>query len=174
MSQPTIHDSYNQRMKLIEQRANEYINILEKESYLKLSTTEGFNEQEIKRIISLIEASGKFTAKQRFQLNTWDITINPNYDINQSIIKTNNSVQSSITFQQKIGNRTLLALLFSALLSLGSFIISILEISDKTTQIELKEQAESLQKIESALQQMNQTVEKYFSDTLKVSILKNK
>ena len=125
----------------------------------------------MKKVVALIEADGKYICHFQQSSIVFETRHNPNYDINESVKKTNSAIVQNIEIQEKYANRTLAALWLTVILSFIGSGISIYEIIDNKVELQLSRQVESLKKIDSTLSRLVEKAEKAKEDTLNVSLI---
>ena len=114
------------------------------------------SETDIQSIAAKITKDQKLTS---IQINDDTYIIkNPNYELNQSLLQTNENVR-------KTNNRTWIIAAIAALFALGSFLTQIFQ-SDKGLQEQLKQintqfqkQTQSLDTIDQSLKEMNHSIQ---------------
>lgn len=128
------------------------------------------NYNQLKNVTALIEKDGKHICQFQQSSLIFETRHNPNYDINESVKKTNDALVKNIDNQQKNDDRSYFALMLSACASVISLGVVMQDIACNSTQRELQQQVESLKKIDSTLLKLVEKVEKAKEDTLNVSL----
>lgn len=83
---------------LIQKKIEAYKKELLLNKYTKICAekAEKINDEDLLFIKYALEQSGEFIAHRRGDLSVWDVTTNPNYKINNSVISTNKIQRTSI------------------------------------------------------------------------------
>ncbi len=163
-----------EKIQLINSKIEKYKSELNKYKYAKFCIERGepLNDDDLKFIKHSLEQSGEFIAYQRIGENVWDVSLNPNYEVNESVKRTNDAMVSNIEYQKTIAYKTYTILLISSMVSVLSLVISIKTAKDKTIQKEISKSANSLKQIEKSVEKMSQKEGILVLDTVKVSFKK--
>ena len=134
-----IEKANNERRNQIKKNADSYKASTRKTGYSTLKNTDlGNNYEECVCIVALITKDGEFIANQRGDTSVWDISINPNYSLSESVKKTNTVQKISIAL-------TITILVFGIYIQWNQK-----EISSK--QYDLQKKQDSLQKEQQKIQ----------------------
>lgn len=129
------------------------------------------NGQDFKRVCAILEKDGKYLCKQESGQLTWEVKRNPNYETNESVKRTNESLIKSANNQQKNDDRTFSVLVMTAATSIISLAISTQDILCNSKKKEFQEQVQSLKRIDSTLLKLVEKEEIKKGDTLNVSFI---
>lgn len=93
---------HNEEINRVNRKINEYLNILEKDDYVRVDfKTSGLkNHDEAFRVITSLTKSGKYLAERNGDVLEWRLSKNPNFELNESVRQTNNSVKSTNKLQK--------------------------------------------------------------------------
>lgn len=157
-----------------DEKIKQYIDDIENNGFVYLNKYEDIEEYYF-QILYKLQQTGKYrldkTPEQPHERSQWIILKDNNYELSESIIKTNNSVQENYKSQNKVSNWNIGLAAISVTFIMISTILQLTSKSDKNLEairIEIAKQDTSLRKLVSSLDSLTLSMKKsILSDHIK-------
>ena len=92
---------HNEEINRVNRKINEYWEVLEKYDYVKFDFKQSGlkTHDEAFKVIASLTKSGKYIAEREKDIIEWRLSKNPNFELNESVRQTNNSIRKTNRIQ---------------------------------------------------------------------------